>query len=62
MKQKCDATHGEKKEDSNNDFNMIMKEKFKEFKTYIITELTESVKHNIQTEIHDHGILKGYKG
>ena len=41
---------------------MIMKEKFKEFKTYIITELTESVKHNIQTEIHDHGILKGYKG
>ena len=41
---------------------MIMNKKFKEFKTYIITELTESVKHNIQTEIHDHGILKGYKG
>ena len=62
MKQKCGATHGEKTEDSNNDFNMIMNKKFKEFKTYIITELTESVKHNIQTEIHDHGILKGYKG
>ena len=40
---------------------MIMIKKFKEFKTYIIIELTEIVKHNIQKEIHDHGILKGYK-
>ena len=38
-----------------------MIKKFKEFKTYIIIELTEIVKHNIQKEIHDHGILKGYK-
>ena len=36
-----------------------MDKKFEEFKTYIISELTESVKPIIQTEIH--GILKGYK-
>ena len=36
-----------------------MGKKFEEFKTYIISELTESVKHIIQTEIH--GILKGYE-
>ena len=40
---------------------MIMIKKFKEFKTYIIIELTEIVKHNIQKETHDRGILKGYK-
>ena len=57
--EKSDATLGENTEDSTNDFNMIMDKKFEEFKTYIISELTESVKHIIQTEIH--GILKGYK-
>ena len=56
---KSDATLGENREDSNNDFNMVMDKKFEEFKTYIISKLTESVKHIIQTEIH--GILKGYK-
>ena len=54
-----DAPLGENTEDSTNDFNMIMDKKFERFKTYIISELTESVKHIIQTEIH--GILKGYK-
>ena len=48
---KSDATFGENTEDSNNDFNMVMDKKFEEFKTYIISELTESVKHIIQTEI-----------
>ena len=57
--EKCDATHGENTEDSTNDFNMIMDKKFEEFIAYIISELTESLKHIIQTEIH--GILKGYK-
>ena len=57
--EESDATPGENTEDSTNDFNMIMDKKFEEFKTYIISELTESVKHIIQTEIH--GILKGYK-
>ena len=56
--EKCDATHGGNTEDSTNDFNMIMDWKFEEFKTYIISELTESGKHIIQTEIHD--ILTGY--
>ena len=42
---------GENTEDSNNDFNMFMDKKFEEFKTYIISELTESVEHIIQTEI-----------
>ena len=56
---KSDATLGENTEDSNNDFKMIMDRKFEEFKTYIISKLTESVKHIIQTEIH--GILKGCK-
>ena len=58
--EKTDATPRENIEDSNNDFNMVMDKKFEEFKTYIISELTESVKPIIQTEIH--GILKGYKG
>ena len=57
--EKTDATPRENIEDSNNDFNMVMDKKFEEFKTYIISELTESVKPIIQTEIH--GILKGYK-
>ena len=48
---KSDATFGENTEDSNNDFNMVMDKKFEEFKTYIISELTESVEHIIQTEI-----------
>ena len=56
---KSDTTLEENTEDSNNDFNMVMDKKFEEFKTYIISELTESVKHIIQTEIQ--GILKGYK-
>ena len=56
---KRDGTFGENTEDSNNDFNMVMDKKFEEFKTYIISELTENVKHIIQTEIQ--GILKGYK-
>ena len=56
--EKCDATRGENIEDTTNDFNMIMDKKFEEFKTYIIRELTERVKHIIQTEIQ--GILKGY--
>ena len=56
---KSEANLGENTEDSNNDFNMVMDKKFEEFKTYIISELTESVKHIIQTEIQ--GILKGYK-
>ena len=38
---------------------MVISKKFKEFKTYMISELTESVKPFLQTEIH--GILKGYK-
>ena len=53
-----DATLGENTKDSN-DFNMVMNQKFEEFKTYIISELTEKVKHITQMEIH--GILKGYK-
>ena len=56
---KSDTTLGENTEDSNNDINVVMDKKFEEFKTYIISELTESVKHILQTEIH--GILKGYK-
>ena len=56
---KSEANLGENTEDSNNDFNMVMDKKFEEFKTYIISELTESVKHIIQTEMQ--GILKGYK-
>ena len=40
-------------------FDMIMDKKFEELKTDMIRELTESVKHIIQTEIH--GILYGYK-
>ena len=56
---KSDANLGENTEDSNNDFNMVMDKKFEEFKTYIISELTESMKHIVQTEIQ--GILKGYK-
>ena len=57
--EKSDATLGENTEDRTNDFKMIMDKKFEEFKTYIISELTESVKHIIKTKIH--GILKGYK-
>ena len=57
---KSDATLGENTEDSNNDINMVMDKKFEEFKTYIISELTESVRQIIQTEVH--GILRGYKG
>ena len=36
-----------------------MDKKFEEFKTYIISEVTESVKYIIQGDIH--GILKRYK-
>ena len=57
--EKSDATHGVNIVGSTNDFNMIMGKKFEKFKTYIISDFTESVKHIIQTEIH--GILKGYK-
>ena len=57
--EKKDATLGENTEDGTNDFNVIMDNKFEEFKTCIISELAESVKHIIQTEIH--GILKSYK-
>ena len=57
--EKNDTSLGENTENSTNDFNMIMDKKFEEFKTYIISELTESVKHIIQIEIH--GILKVYK-
>ena len=57
--EKSDTTLGENTEDSTNDFKMIMDKKFEEFKTYVISELTERAKHIIQTEIH--GILKGYK-
>ena len=56
---KSDTTFGENTENSNNDFNMVMDKKFEELKTCTISELTESVKHIIQTEIQ--GILKGYK-
>ena len=38
---------------------MVISKKFEEFETYMISELTESVKPFLQTEIH--GILKGYK-
>ena len=38
---------------------MVMDKKLEEFKTYIISELTEIVKHIIQTEIQS--IPKGYK-
>ena len=38
---------------------MVMGKKFEEFKSYIIREITESVKHVIQTEIHS--IVKSYK-
>ena len=55
---KSDTTLGENLEDSNNDFNMVMDKKFEEFKTYIISELTESVKHILQTVIYD--ILNSY--
>ena len=57
--EKSDTTLAENTEDSTNDSNMIMDKKFEGFKTYIISELTESIKHITQTEIH--GILKGYK-
>ena len=56
---KSDATVGENTGDSNNGFNVVIDKKSEEFKTYIISALTESVKHIIQTETH--GILKGYK-
>ena len=56
--EKSDTIHGENTEDINH-FNMIMDKKFEEFKTYIISELIESVKHIIHMEIH--GILKDYK-
>ena len=56
--EKSDATHGENTEDSTKDFNMVTDMEFEEFKTHIIRELIESVKHIIQTEIY--GILKGY--
>ena len=56
---KSDTTLGENLEDSNNDFNMVMDKKFEEFKTYIISELTESVKHILQTVIYD--ILNSYQ-
>ena len=49
--EKSDATLWENTEDSTNDFNRIMDKKFEEFKTYIISEFTESVKRIIQTEI-----------
>ena len=45
--EKIDTTLGENTEDSTNDSNMIMDKKFEEFKTYTISELTESVKHII---------------
>ena len=57
--EKCDASHGENTEDNANDFNMIMDKKCEHFKTYIISELTESVKHIVQKKIHV--ILKSYK-
>ena len=38
---------------------MVMDKKSEKFKTCLISELRESVKHIIQTKIH--GILKGYK-
>ena len=56
---KSDVTLGENTEDSNIDFYMVIDKKFEKFKTCLISELRESVKHIIQTEIH--GILKGYK-
>ena len=56
---KSDATVGENTGDSNNGFNVVIDKKSEEFKTYIISALTESVKYIIQTETH--GILKGYK-
>ena len=57
--EKCEATHGENTQDSTNEFNVIMDKKFEEYEAYIISELTESVKHIIQTEID--AILSGYK-
>ena len=56
--EKSDATHKENTADSTKDFNMVTDMELEEFKTHIIRELTESVKHIIQTEIY--GILKGY--
>ena len=53
-----DATLRENTQDSKNDFKMILGKKFEELKTYIISELAESVKHIIETEIQD--ILKDY--
>ena len=50
--EKSDATLGKNAGDSTSDFKMIMNKKFEEFKTYIISELTEGVKHIIQAEIH----------
>ena len=57
--EKSDATLEENIEDSTNVFNMIMDKIFEKFKSYIISELTKSIKHIIQTKIH--GIQKGYK-
>ena len=48
---KLGTIHGENTEDSTSDFNMVMDMKLEEFKTYVIRELTESVKYIIQTEI-----------
>ena len=56
--EKSDSTHKENTADSTKDFNMVTDMELEEFKTHIIRELTESVKHIIQTEIY--GILKGY--
>ena len=57
--EKSDATLEENIEDSTNVFNMIIDKIFEKFKSYIISELTKSIKHIIQTKIH--GILKGNK-
>ena len=53
-----DATLRENTQDGKNDFKMILGKKFEELKTYIISELAESVKHIIETEIQE--ILKDY--
>ena len=56
--EKSATTHGENTGDSTSDFNVVMDEKFEEFKSFTFSKLTERMKNIIQMEVQ--GILKGY--
>ena len=57
--EKSATAHGENTWDFTSDFNVVMEEKFEEFKSFIFSKLTERMKVIIQREIQ--GILKDYK-